>query len=73
MELSRATVLFLVLTGVPLAAIQIRRMLKGELSLCGVKSFTDASKIKIDRFDKIMLVLSAASFCLFVILLFANK
>ena len=45
-----------------LASIQIRRVIKGELPLFGLKQLSAASKIKIDTFDKIMVLAAAISF-----------
>ena len=67
MSLSPITVVFLLMTGVPLAAIQIRRMIKGELSPFGLKGLSDARKISIDAFDKTLLVISGVSFIAFMV------
>jgi len=62
-----------VLSGVPLAAIQIRRVIRGELSPFGIKSFMDASKINMDAFDKLMLVIAGLSFSVFIALLVSSR
>jgi len=54
------------ITGGSLASIQIRRVIKGELPLFGLKQFSAASNIKLEAFDKVMIVVSAVSFLFLV-------
>ncbi len=62
------TIIFAILSGGCLASIQIRRIVKGELPMFGVESFTSAAKINLDKFDKRMLWISGISFVIFIIL-----
>lgn len=62
MEFHTATPVFAFISGAALAVIQFRRIIKGELAPWGIKSFRDASKIKIDKFDKYMLTISVLAF-----------
>jgi len=47
-----------------LESIQLRRIIKGELSPFGIQSFKDAAKIEIDKIDKRLLLISGISFLL---------
>lgn len=69
MEFPPFLILLAVFTGAPLAAIQVRRIIRGELSFWGIRSILDASTIQLDRFDKIMMLTSGLSFTGLVILL----
>ena len=73
MNLTPATILFMVVTAASLAIIQIRRIIKGELPLIGYKAFTSANKIILDKTDKILMLTSVVSFIAFLILLFKSN
>jgi len=61
--------IFGLISGSCLAAIQIRRIIKGELPFFGPKAFSAASKIKLDAFDKLMVTVAGCSFTVCIILL----
>jgi hypothetical protein len=60
--------IFAFISAACLASIQIRRIIRGELPLFGLRVFVAASKIRLDRFDKIVVIVASASFILFVVL-----
>ena len=45
-----------------LASIQIRKIVKGEMSFFGTESLKEFAKIKLDKFDKRMAIVSGISF-----------
>jgi hypothetical protein len=65
-------IIFAVISGGCLASIQIRRIIKGELSPFGTKAFTSAFQINLDSFDKRMLIISGISFVIFIGLMLLN-
>lgn len=62
------TIVFVVMSGASLAAIGIRRIIKGELSVFGFKGFSDAAKINIDSTDRVLIYISGISFFVVLIL-----
>ncbi len=69
MEFPAAMSILAFISGAALAAIQIRRIIKGELGPWGIKGFRDASRINIDKFDKCMLIIAGLSFAGVLILI----
>lgn len=68
MNLTRIiTIGFAVICGGCLTSIQIRRIINNELSPFGIQSFKDAARIKIDKIDKRLLLISGISFILFIV------
>jgi len=61
--------IFAFISAACLAALQIRRIIRGELPLFGLKVFVAAIKIKLDRFDKIVVIVASASFIMFIVLI----
>jgi hypothetical protein len=61
--------IFGVISGVCLASIQFRRIIKGELPLFGPKAFSAASKIELDPYDRIMIFVAGCSFIICILLL----
>ena len=61
--------IFALISAACLAAVQIRRIIRGELPPFGLRVFVAASKIKLDRFDKLMVAVSGVSFAVFIILI----
>jgi hypothetical protein len=61
--------IFALITGGCLASITIRRFIKGELPLFGLKQFAAASKIKIGTFDKLMVTVAGVSFIVCIMML----
>jgi len=64
-------IIFGLIACVCLASTQIRRILKGDLPTSGPSTFKAASKIKLDAFDKRMILIAAFSFALCIIFLMA--
>jgi hypothetical protein len=56
-----------IISGCSLALIQIRRVIRGELSLFGQQRYKDAAKIQVDRLDKRFLFVAGISFLVCVI------
>ncbi len=54
---------FVLVTGCSLAAIQIRHIIRGELSIWG--GLKQWSELNVDSFDKVMLTIAGISFCIF--------
>lgn len=63
--------IFAIISAGSLASIQLRRVIKGELPLFGLRQLSAASKIKIDTFDKSMIVIAGISFVTFLLLRFS--
>lgn len=54
------------------ASIVFRRFIKGELPLYGPEVFSAASKINIDKYDKLLLTVSGIAFTVFIVLTLMN-
>jgi hypothetical protein len=65
-------ILFALISGGSLATIQIRRIIKKELPLFGFGQIMSAAKIDLDKFDKIMVLISGISFVVFIVLTLTN-
>ena len=61
-------IIFAIISGGCLASIQLRRIVKGELPMFGLKAFKALSEIHLDKFDKCMLLISGICFVIFIIL-----
>jgi hypothetical protein len=55
-----------------LASIQIRKIVKGEMSFLGTESLREFAKIKLDKFDKRMAIVSGISFLVCIIFAFIS-
>ena len=66
------TICLAIISGGCLASIQIRRIVKGDLPMFGIKSFTSAAEIRLDKFAKRMIAISGICFVLFIILAVLN-
>jgi len=61
-----------IFSGGCLASIQIRKIVKGKMSFLGTESLKEFAKIKLDRFDKRMVLVSGISFLICIIFAFIS-
>jgi hypothetical protein len=65
-------ILFGLIAGGCLASIQIRRIIKGELPLFGLRALSAASEINLDKFDKFMIAIAGIAFTILIALMLTH-
>jgi hypothetical protein len=65
--------LFGAIAAVSLSAIQIRRIIKGDIPLFGHDVYEKWRQIKVDSFDITMAIIGTSSFILFLIFMMGSK